>query len=180
MVSISDGETFIIPVEVAEMKYPILVEQYAFNLASGAGKFRGGFGLIRDYRLLNSQGELTTIVSRHDTLPWPMMGGDPGSPNVVEVHHRDGRRVLGSTYSQYPLERGDLVRLVTGGGAGYGDPLERDPRRVLDDVLDEIIALETAREKYGVVIDPTTWTVNEKSTAELRQRMRAERGRSVR
>lgn len=177
LVSISDGETFIIPVEVAEMKYPILVEQYAFNLASGAGKFRGGFGLIRDYRVLNSRAELTTIVSRHDTLPWPMMGGEPGSPNVVEVHHRDGRKVVGSTYSQYPLEQGDLVRLITGGGAGFGDPLERDPALVWADVLDEVISPEVARDKYGVVIDPQTGKVDEEATAALRRAKRAERGK---
>ncbi|HHY94555.1 MAG TPA: hydantoinase B/oxoprolinase family protein, partial [Firmicutes bacterium] len=180
MVSISDGETFIIPVEVAEMKYPILVEQYSFHLASGAGKFRGGYGLIRDYRLLNSNGELTTIVSRHDTLPWPMMGGEPGSPNVVEVHHADGRKVVGSTYSQYALRRGDLVRLITGGGAGYGDPLERDPLLVAADVRDGVIDADTAREKYGVVVDPATWEVDEAATASWRRTMREKRGQRPR
>ncbi|MGI6630529.1 MAG: hydantoinase B/oxoprolinase family protein [Bacillota bacterium] len=171
LVAIADGETFIIPAEVAEFRYPILVEQYSFNPISGAGEFMGGHGLIRDYRLLNSTGELTTIASRHKYAPWGFAGGKDGSPNVVEVY-KDGESepVRGSTYSNYPLKKGDLVRFITGGGGGYGDPFKRPPAKVLQDVRDEFITLEAAEKDYGVVINPDTMEIDEEATAKLRSR----------
>jgi N-methylhydantoinase B len=135
LVAIVDGETFVVPAEVAEYKYPILVEQFAFNLNTGAGKFRGGCGLIRDYRLLNSNAELTTIVSRHQFPPWGFAGGKDGSPNSIEVYQADGSApVAGATFSNYPLHRGDLVRFISGCGGGYGNPLERPAEKVCQDV----------------------------------------------
>ncbi|MDI6641291.1 MAG: hydantoinase B/oxoprolinase family protein, partial [Elusimicrobiota bacterium] len=152
LVAIGDGETFVMPAEVAETRYPIIVEQYSFNLSSGAGKFRGGYGLIRDYRLLNSTAELTSIASRYRYFPWGVNGGKEGSNNKVQVFSKD-KMFEKATFSNYPLKKGDLVRYITGGGGGYGDPLERDPIMVLDDVLNEYITIEEAKKIYGVIIE---------------------------
>lgn len=169
LVAIADGETFMIPVEVAEFRYPIIVEQYAFNPLSGAGEYMGGHGLIRDYRLLNSSGELTTIASRHKYAPWGFAGGKDGSPNVVEVYKaEEAEPMRGSTYSNYPMKKGDLVRFITGGGGGYGDPFKRPATKVLQDVRDEFITREAAAKEYGVVIKPDRWEIDEQATAELR------------
>ncbi len=172
LVAIVDGETFIIPVEVAEIKYPIRVEQYALLTESGAGKYRGGYGLVRDYRLLNSKGELTTIVSRHDFPPWGIAGGGIGTGNAVEIYKEGEEPYSGSTFARYPLKRGDIVRLITGGGGGYGNRLERDPKMVKEDVEDEYITLEEARDVYGVVLDGRG-EVDEAATLELRASMRS-------
>lgn len=172
LVAINDGETFIIPAEVAEFKYPIIVEQYAFNVQTGAGKFRGGCGLIRDYRLLNSSAELTTIASNHKFPPWGFGGGKDGSPNVVEVHPGDGSKpVAGATFSNYPMRKGDLVRFISGCGGGYGDPLERPVEKVWQDVKDNYITVETAAREYGVIIEPATLLVDKEKTEKLRAEM---------
>ncbi|MDQ0286505.1 N-methylhydantoinase B [Desulfofundulus luciae] len=172
LVAIADGETYMIPVEVAEYKYPIIVEQYAFNLSTGAGKFRGGCGLIRDYRLLNSNAELTTIVSRHRIPPWGFAGGKDGSPNVVEIHPADGSEpIIGATFSNYPMRKGDLVRFISGCGGGYGDPLARPVEKVWQDVKDEYITIETAAREYGVIIDPVTLEIDRGKTEKLREEM---------
>jgi len=173
LVAIDDGETYNMPVEVAETRYPILVEQYSFNLASGDGKYRGGFGLIRDYRILNSNAELTTIASRYRYLPWGVNGGSPGSNNKVQVFS-NGNMVEKATFSNFPLKKNDLVRFISGGGGGYGNPLDRDPMMVLEDVKNEYITLEKALKVYGVVIEEKDGTLfmNMEETQKLRQKMK--------
>ncbi|SHM86803.1 N-methylhydantoinase B [Caldanaerovirga acetigignens] len=174
LVAIDDGETYNMPVEVAETRYPILVEQYSFNLASGDGKYRGGFGLIRDYRILNSNAELTTIASRYRYLPWGVNGGSPGSNNKVQVF-TNGDIVERATFSNFPLKKNDLVRFISGGGGGYGNPIERDPMMVLEDVKNEYITPEKALKVYGVVIEEKegALSVNMDETQKLRQKMKA-------
>ncbi|MEW6622493.1 MAG: hydantoinase B/oxoprolinase family protein [Bacillota bacterium] len=172
LVAINDGETFIIPAEVAEYKYPILVEQYALNINTGAGKFRGGCGLIRDYRLLNSSAELTTIASNHKYPPWGFGGGKDGSPNIVEVHHSNSLEpVVGATFSNYPLQKNDLVRFISGCGGGYGDPMERPVEKVRQDIKDEYITIETAAKEYGVIVDPKTLEIDHEQTAKRRMEL---------
>jgi N-methylhydantoinase B len=152
LVAIGDGETFVMPAEVAENRYPIIVEQYSLNLHSGAGKYRGGYGLVRDYRLLNSNGELTSIASRYRYFPWGINGGKEGSNNKVQIFSGDNM-VEKATFSNYMLKKGDLVRFISAGGGGYGDPSERDKKRVIDDVANGYITVEEARKVYGVAID---------------------------
>ncbi|WP_422448264.1 hydantoinase B/oxoprolinase family protein [Thermoanaerobacterium sp. DL9XJH110] len=173
LVAIDDGETYIIPTEVAETRYPILVEQYALNLNSGDGKYRGGFGLIRDYRILNSNAELTTIASRYRHLPWGVNGGGPGSNNKVQVFC-NGQMIEKATFSNFPLKKNDLIRFISGGGGGYGDPLEREPQMVLEDVLNEYITVEKALKVYGVVIEEKdgSLVVNMEETEKVRRRMK--------
>ncbi len=172
LVAIDDGETYVMPVEVTESRYPVIVEQYKLNTeaGSGAGKFRGGFGLIRDYRIDNSNAELTTIASKYRVLPWGVNGGKDGTNNKIQAH-KDGNVKEAATYSNYKLGKGDLIRFISGGGGGYGNPLKRDPQMVLNDVLNEYITLEKAKEDYGVIIEEVNGSleINEKETEKLRK-----------
>ncbi len=169
LVAIDDGDTYNIPVEVAEHKYPIRVEQYAFNLNSGAGKHRGGYGLFRDYRILNSHADLTVIASRYRYPGWGVDGGEDGSPNYIDVFHHDREEPIRKpTFTGHPLKEGELVRFVTGGGGGYGDPEQRDPELVLEDVRDDFITIEEAEEVYGVRIDPHQLEIDWEATNKLR------------
>jgi N-methylhydantoinase B len=150
LVSVGDGETYVIPVEVAEQRYGIRVERFALDVVdgAGAGRRRGGRGLVREYRML-TDGSLTVGFGRHRFPPWGVAGGLKGSPNYVEVVAADGSTARFGKAARRPLAAGDLVRLVTGTGGGHGDPREREPERVADDVADGIVSERDAREIYG-------------------------------
>jgi N-methylhydantoinase B len=152
LVSVGDGETYVIPVEVAEQRYGILIERFGFDVVegAGAGRRRGGRGLVREYRVLTERASLTTAFGRHRYAPWGTAGGLDGSPNYVEVVKADGTRSerFGKV-ARLALERGDLVRLVTGSGGGHGDPGEREPELVAADVAAGIVTAREAREVYG-------------------------------
>ena len=152
LVSVGDGETYTIPVEVAEQRYGVRVERFGFDIVegAGAGRRRGGRGLVREYRICSDEALLTVAWGRHLYPPWGAAGGRDGSPNYVEVL-RDGTP-LGPRFgkvSRMPLRRGDVVRLVTGSGGGYGDPSERELGLVADDLRDELITGEEAASVYG-------------------------------
>ena len=153
LVSVGDGETYVIPVEVAEQRYGIRVERFGFNIVegAGAGRRRGGRGLVREYRVLCDEALLTVAWGRHSFPPWGVADGRDGSPNYVEVLRAGGREAqrFGKA-SRVSLHRGDLIRLVTGTGGGYGDPRERETPLVLADLHDEIISVREATEIYGV------------------------------
>ena len=153
LVSVGDGETYVIPVEVAEQRYGVRVERFGFDIVpgAGAGRRRGGRGLVREYRIGCDEALLTVAWGRHLYPPWGAAGGRNGSPNYVEVL-RDGHPIgppFGKV-SRMPLRRDDVVRLVTGSGGGYGDPREREPDRVLADLRDELITPAEAAECYGL------------------------------
>jgi N-methylhydantoinase B len=155
LVSVGDGETYMIPAEVAEQRYGIRVERFGLDIVAGAGagRRRGGRGLAREYRILCDEALLTVAWGRHHAPPWGAAGGRAGSPNYVEVL-RGGRR-LGQPFgkvSRLRLRRGDLVRLVTGSGGGHGDPRDREAARVLADLRDHIITPREAREIYGLAV----------------------------
>jgi N-methylhydantoinase B len=173
LVSFADGETFASSAEVIETRYPIRVEQYAFNHedGAGAGRFRGGLGIVKDYRILNSSAEFTTDINRAVVRPWAMEGAGQGTLNAIEILREDQPAVRLRKASALALQRGDIVRIRTGGGGGWGDPLERDPELVLADVLGGWITPETASAQYGVVL--TEGKVDQTATSALRAAMRA-------
>lgn len=162
LVPVGDGETYVIPVEVCETRYPLLVDQYTFNeTPAGHGRYRGGLGLIRDYRLLVDEALLTTTFGRHKYPPWGANGGAHGSPNGVEVlaPSRAEAVLWRGKIARHVLKRGDVVRLITGVGGGYGDPRERPVVAVVDDVRNRYITPEVAADVYGVHLHPTTLDV---------------------
>ncbi len=153
LVSVGDGETYVIPVEIAEQRYGIRVERFGLDVVpgAGAGRRRGGCGLVREYRVLSEEALLTVAWGRHLFPPWGAAGGRDGSPNYVQVVRAGGHAEppIGKA-SRLLLRRGDLVRLVTGTGGGYGDPREREPALVRADVRDGLITAADAAEVYGI------------------------------
>ncbi len=152
LVSVGDGETYTIPVEVAEQRYGVRVERFGFDIVpgAGAGRRRGGRGLVREYRICSDEALLTVAWGRHLYPPWGAAGGRDGSPNYVEVL-RDGQPIgprFGKV-SRMPLRRDDVVRLVTGSGGGYGEPREREADLVAADVRDGFITPAEATEFYA-------------------------------
>jgi len=145
-----DGETYNIPVEVAENAYDVRVEQYAFHSEDGgAGRFRGGKGVVLDYRILGREAHVTAAYGRSKFSPWALDGGDEGSRNYVEIRHADGRHGRWGKLSRYKVGAGDLVRVVTATGGGYGDPRERPAARVAEDLKNGFVTPEQAARIYG-------------------------------
>jgi len=153
LVSFADGETFITSVEVIEQRYPIIVERYQLNTEDGVGhgRFRGGFGIIKDYRLL-ADAEFTTAVNRSRFPPWGVEGGHPGTYNYMVIVRKDGSQMRVRKVSGERLSAGDLVSIRTAGGGGWGDPLKRDPEKVRQDVLEGLISEDDAWHVYGVAL----------------------------
>jgi N-methylhydantoinase B len=118
-----DGDTRNIPAEVCEHRYPIRVLRYELRRDdAGAGRWRGGHGLMREYELLCDEALLTTSFGRHRFPPWGVDGGAPGSENAVEVMRAGELVARSGKLSDFPLQRGDVVRILTGSGGGWGPP----------------------------------------------------------
>jgi N-methylhydantoinase B len=150
LVSMGDGETYVIPVEVCETRYGVLVDQFALSICDGgAGRYRGGRGLVRDYRIKADEAYVTGTFGRFKYPPWGMNGGQPGSPNYMEMIHADGTTRVFGKVAQYKLRRGEVVRLVTGTGGGYGDPRDRSTEAVARDARNGYITPEAAVRDYG-------------------------------
>ncbi|MFB0547127.1 MAG: hydantoinase B/oxoprolinase family protein, partial [Anaerolineae bacterium] len=161
LVCVGDGETYIIPVEVCETRYGVLVDQYGFDICEGgAGRFRGGRGLVRDYRITADEAWYTGTFGRFKFMPWAMEGAQEGSPNYTKIIIADGREpmVFGKT-ARFHLKKGDVARLITATGGGYGNPYERSIGAVQEDVKNGYITLEMAEKDYGVILDPKTLEV---------------------
>jgi len=170
LVCSGDGETYIMSNEVIEVRYPITVEQYALNVDDGCGKgkFRGGFGIVKDYRVSNSNASFTASFGRSLYPCWGMNGGSKGTPNYFIIFKQGQEPRRTRKVAAEALVQGDMVRLKTGGGGGFGDPLERDPEKVLSDVIDGYLTVDQAHADYGVAIDPKTLSILKAETEKLR------------
>jgi N-methylhydantoinase B len=155
---VGNGETYNVPVEVMETRYPVRMERYGFDTENpaGAGRNRGGLGVVKEYRILNPSGAtVTATFGRHHRPPWGVDGGQNGSPNRIEIVP-DGETspsVRTGVLARRPVSQGDIVRFVTATGGGWGDPRTRDPHRVVADVVNGYIDIDTAQRDYGVVVN---------------------------
>jgi N-methylhydantoinase B len=157
-----------IPVEAQEQHHPIVVERFELIPDSaGPGRFRGGCGIRRDMRFLAEDGKLTNLSDRHRFPPYGLFGGRPGLP-ARTVINPGPRECLVHAKESVDFEYADVISFQQSGAGGYGDPFERDPARVLADVLDGYVSVDHARTQYGVVIDPRTMTVDPEATRRLR------------
>ena len=164
-----------VPNEFLESYFPLRIETYETLADSGgAGKNRGGNGLRISYRFLEP-GEISIHDDRWLTYPWGVNGGLPGARSKKILERADGtRELLPSKADHIRVARGDLLHFDTWGGGGCGDPLERDPAKVLFDVDAGLVTVDGAR-RYGVVIT-SSMKIDERATAELRKQMAADRG----
>ena len=162
-----------IPVEAQEANQPIVVERFELiRDSAGAGRFRGGCGVRRDLSFLADEGKLTNLSDREKFAPYGLFGGKTGRVGPTVINPGPGEQIVHGKQSR-EFAYGDVISFEQSGAGGYGDPLERDPARVLEDVLDDYVSVEAARREYGVVIAGTgaDLRVDEAATGELRRTM---------
>ncbi len=160
-----------IPIEVFENKAPIQFDELSLRQDSGGpGKQRGGLGIQRDYRFTHPTGGLS-IIQKTKTDGWGLKGGEPGSRNIVvldlnddwedriqilvdneELYDEASENLKYTGMFRGTFQPDETISNRSGGGGGYGDPYERDPEAVREDVLDGYVSPEGAREDYGVVV----------------------------
>ncbi len=151
MINVVNGDLKNWGVEFVESKYPLRILSYKIRPDSeGAGKFRGGMGLERTYRVENEDGcNLMLWVERSETPAWGLFGGlSAQEPDVViNPGTKEEKHYLKT--NMLPLKRGDIVRIGTGGGGGFGEPLQRDPGAVAEDIENGYMTEEHAKKVYG-------------------------------
>ena len=157
-----------IPVETIEAEQPIRIEEYALIAdTEGAGKYRGGLGMVRTYRYLLDDTVVQVRADREKTAPYGLNGGLASSTTKVTVTKGGETKSMPGKFLEN-LSTSDTLRIEWPGAGGWGDPLERDPQTVLDDVIAEKVSLARAREVYGVVIDLEHRAVDWAQTEQLR------------
>ena len=165
------------PAEFMDMEYPLRMERYAINPDSGGpGKYRGGCGIIRDVRLLAPEGTFGLRVENNRFPAWGVAGGKAGGTSRVLLNPgTDSERGIRPFSDDNPWVAGDMVRVHTAGGGGWGDPLEREIHLVEKDVRGGFVSLASARSEYGVVIDPETLKADNPGTQAFRNDLRRTR-----
>ena len=149
------GETFNCPAEVAEARYGLSVDRMTLNPEQGGeGRWRGGRGVEVDYRVRADGNFMTVGYTRSRVPPWGLAGGVDGTPNYVEVVRASGERERYSLASGVIVNKGDVIRILTGNGGGYGDPKERKREAVLDDVAGGYLSAGRAAQVYGLDVKP--------------------------
>jgi N-methylhydantoinase B/oxoprolinase/acetone carboxylase alpha subunit len=166
------------PAEFTETRFPVLVEKLALATDSaGAGKRRGGLGYDKHYRALV---DCRTIVTadRVRLGCYGVNGGKAGAPFSVAILSGSNVRFLGGLVDGEPVAAGEVVAVRTTGGGGWGDPLEREPELVCEDVIEGRVSPHAARDDYGVVLiagrDADHWQIDAAATAARRGKMRGE------
>lgn len=142
------------PVEFLELGYPVRLRTYGIVQDSGGpGRYRGGCGIVREYEILAEEATLAVRIDGVENPPWGIAGGMSGGGGRAVVNPGSPReRVLNPLSDGNKLKRGDVLRLETGGGGGYGHPYDRPETQVLEDVLGGFVSAASAEQFYGVVI----------------------------
>ena len=173
-VCINDGDTHNSPSEQSEVKFPLVVERYALIADSGgAGRHRGGLGLERVVRARVPM-TFNSHVERAHCKPWGLNEGGDATGNEVAI------RIGGKWKTDFPnakvlvahLQPGDAFRMRSGGGGGYGSPLDRPIAHVEADAKQGYISVDAARDNFGVVLDPQSCVADRAATERLRAAMR--------
>ena len=169
------------PAEFTESRFPVIVEKLGLSTDSGgAGEYRGGLGYDKHYRMLVDCHTIVT-ADRVRLGCYGVAGGQAGEPFRVTVDLHGAARALGGLVDGEPVRAGQVVRVVTTGGGGWGDPLARAPERVLRDVVQRKVSAQAARDAYGVVLaareadGEMEYAIDAAATAALRAALRAQR-----
>jgi N-methylhydantoinase B/oxoprolinase/acetone carboxylase alpha subunit len=175
---IPNGNCALQPVEILETRYPMLHEALAIHEGSaGPGRNRGGFGYARQFRVESDYMRVSCFIEKEENAPWGLFGGKPGRNSAILVRRAGDTEwhtftetfnvACNGKFSDVYLERGDAIRIVTSGGGGYGDPLERDAERIQEDVRQGFMSRAQAEDDYSVVL-AGDGSLDEAATAELR------------
>jgi N-methylhydantoinase B len=169
VVNYGGGDLKNLPVEVLESKYPIRIARHALNVDSGgAGRQRGGLGIIKDYVSL-TEGITVSLWFERSLMPgWGLFGGGDGKPPVVVLNPGTPNERQVWKVNHLHLTPGTYISARTGGGGGYGLPWERPVAKVMDDLADGYISREEAEKAYGVCFIDRTMAPDEAATQAAR------------
>jgi len=169
-----------IPQELEERWFPVLYTRYEARLDScGHGKMRGGFGMIRELTVFEDV-TLTIHGDREKFATFGYAGGTNGGNSFLKVNVGTPNEMdLGMYATNIPLKKGDKIYYGSSGGGAYGDPFQRDPQMVLEDVKDDWLSLESASKYYGVAInmideDACEYEIDWEETNRLRKELKNE------
>lgn len=142
------------PAEFIETAYPVRMRSYGLlRDSAGPGRWRGGCGVYREIEILAEEALLSVRIDGVGNPPWGVLGGKDGRGGRAVINPGlSDERELGSVSDGAILKYGDIFRIETPGGGGWGDPFEREPERVRTDVLGSFISVQSARDEYGVVL----------------------------
>ncbi|KMY55557.1 N-methylhydantoinase [Bacillus sp. FJAT-27231] len=171
------------PCEGQERLSPVITTKHEIVTDSaGPGQFRGGCGVEKGGILTDANDTVMSYCcDRSRSVTWGIFGGLPSTPHGAWLNKdTEDRKFLGAIFSNIKLKKGDMFTRPSAGGGGLGDPLERDPKAVLEDVIDEYVSIERAKKDYGVVIreidrEIDLFEIDEEATKEERQFIRASR-----
>jgi N-methylhydantoinase B len=172
------------PVEGQERANPILTTEFEIITDSaGPGKWRGGVGVRKTSIILEAEKTVISyICDRERAIVWGIEGGLPSMPHGLSITRAGAEKEdwLGSVFSDVPIGSGDIFSRPTAGGGGFGDPLERDPALVLEDVADDYVSIERAAKDYGVVLtvvdaEICAYAVDKAATKAMREAIRRDR-----
>ena len=172
------------PVEGQERANPILTTEFEIITDSaGPGKWRGGVGVRKTSIILEAEKTVISyICDRERAIVWGIEGGLPSMPHGLSITRAGAEKEdwLGSVFSDVPIGSGDIFSRPTAGGGGFGDPLERDPALVLEDVADGYVSIERAAKDYGVVLtvvdaEICAYAVDRAATKAMRDAIRSDR-----
>ena len=176
--SVNQSNAKIASIEIIESEFPTRVLRFELIKDSGgAGEFRGGLGIRREYVNL-ADARFSIRSSKHVIPPLGAAGGGEGRTGDITINPgSDEEKHLPTRYADYPLKSGDVFRLDTPGGGGLGDARKRDPKAVLADVIEGYVSSERAARDYAVVVTKNgrDWHIDETATAKLRGQASATR-----
>jgi N-methylhydantoinase B len=158
-------------VEETEANYPVRILRYELiDDSEGAGRYRGGLGIRRDYTFPDHAPSFSILSDKAKYPPWGLFGGAEARPAQYILNPHTAARVLPSKIT-LQLEPGDVISVQTPGGGGCEPAWQRPPELVAEDVALGKTSLERARQVYGVVLHPETFTVDAAATAAQRAQM---------
>jgi len=175
VIAMNDGDTHNGPSEQVEAKYPLLVERYCLRPDSGgAGRFRGGLGAEQVVQARHPI-RFSSLMERARCKPWGLFGGLSGLGNAVAVHRfnqADETHFPSAKALNQVLQPGDAYIIRSGGGGGFGSPLERDLETLERDVRCGYVTQEAAEKYYGAVFEADSLVIDIKATAARRASMK--------
>ena len=171
LIAIIDGDSKNYPAELVEHNFPLRILQFSlYQDSGGPGEFRGGLGHVRDFEVLSPGTRCLTTIDRHEYEPWGLYGGKEGAVNNAVLNPGTPQQKAIRKVSNFPLTRGDIVRIISGGGGGWGEPWKRDPSRVLEDLREGYVSLQGATSDYkvGVTSSRGSFALDHQETSRLR------------